>query len=179
MIFQLIVWKNEDYLNISPHNYIVERIVIKFVERPDFKDQEKMLKWFCEVFGLSSDNDSFDSIEEQILKNFTEAAYEDKGLASSELKLNTDLARSTVIYHLNRFIEAGLLVKHGRKYYLRASEMYKAIEEIEYDINREMRRMLDTAREFDRLMETMMKGSKPILEGGTYSKKPGKKARKR
>jgi predicted transcriptional regulator len=131
----------------------MERIVIKFIERPDFNDPEKMFKWFCDVFGLSSGNDAFDSIEEQILKAFAEAAHDNKGLASSELKLNTDLARSTVIYHLNRFIEVGLLVKKGRKYYLRASEMQKAIEEIEYDVNREMQRMLDTAKELDRIME--------------------------
>ncbi len=134
----------------------MERIIIKFMEKPDFNDPEKILKWFCTVFGLSSSEDAFDSIEEQILENFTKAAYENRGLSSSELKLNTDLARSTVIYHLNRFIDAGLLIKRGRKYYLRASEMYKAIEEIEYDINREMQRMLDTAKEFDRLMGVYM-----------------------
>ncbi len=150
----------------------MERIVIKFVERPDFDDQEKMLKWFCEVFGLSS-SDSDYSIEEQILKKFTYAAYRNRGLASSELKLKTDLARSTVIYHLNRFIEAGLLVKRGRKYYLRASEMYKAIEEIEYDINREMQRMLDTAKEFDKLMYIAIKrtrGGVAIGKGTTRKK---------
>jgi predicted transcriptional regulator len=154
----------------------MERIVIKFVERPDFKDQEKMLKWFCDVFGLSSGDDAFDSLEEQILKNFTEAAYKDKGLSSSELDLNTDLARSTVIYHLNRFIEVGLLVKHGRKYYLRASEMQKAMEEMKYDMEREMSRMIDTAREFDRLMETSMKKSSKTKEskkGETHSKRKG------
>jgi hypothetical protein len=43
-------------------------------------------------------------------------------------------------------------VKHGRRYSLRASELSKAIEEIEYDINREMSRMLNTAKEYDRLM---------------------------
>lgn len=147
----------------------MERIVIKFVERPDFNDSEKMLKWFCDVFGLSSSGD--DSIEEQILRSFTVAAYRNKGLASSELKLDTDLARSTVIYHLNRFIDAGLLVKRGRKYYLRASEMQKAIEEIEYDINREMQRMLDTAKEFDRLMQLTMKRSAMLGKGGSYSKR--------
>jgi predicted transcriptional regulator len=155
----------------------VERIVIKFVERPDFNDPEKMLKWFCDVFGLSSGDDAMDSLEEQILRNFTEAAYENKGLASSELELNTELARSTVIYHLNRFIEVGLLVKRGRKYYLRASEMHKAIEEIEYDINREMARMLDTAKEFDRLMETVMGSSEQIhklKKGGASGKRAGR-----
>jgi predicted DNA-binding transcriptional regulator len=156
LIYQLILLKNEHYLNISVHKQYVERIVIRFVERPDVNNPEKMLKWFCDVFGLSSEG-SLDSIEVQILGNFATAAYKNQGIASSELKLDTKLARSTVIYHLNRFIDAGLLVKKGRKYYLRASEMQKAIEEIEYDINREMQRMLDTAKEFDRMMEGAMR----------------------
>ncbi len=149
---------------------MVERIVIRFVERPDSESQEKILKWFCEVFGLSTEG-SPDSLEEQILGNFAKAAYKNEGLSSSELRLNTDLARSTVIYHLNRFIDAGLLVKKGRKYYLRASEMQKAIEEIQYDMEREMQRMLDTAREFDRLMETSMRKHKKPGKGVTHGKR--------
>lgn len=148
----------------------MERIVIKFVERPDFNKPEEMLKWFCDVFGLSS-ADNLDSIEGQILKNFAEAAYNNEGLASSELKLDTNLARSTVIYHLNRFIDAGLLVKRGRKYYLRASEMSKAIEEIEYDINREMQRMRDTAKQFDRFMDVMMRSNALPAKGDTNRKR--------
>lgn len=128
----------------------MERIVIRFVERPDSKDPKQVVRWFCSVFGLSNENESADSIEEQILEKFIAAAYHNQGLASSELKLKTKLARSTIIYHLNRFIDAGLLVKKGRRYYLRGSEMSKAIEEIEYDINREIKRMLDTAKELDR-----------------------------
>jgi len=150
----------------------MERIVIKFVERPDFDNPEKMLKWFCEVFGLSS-GDSGDDIEEQILRNFVYAAHGNNGLASSELKLKTDLARSTVIYHLNRFIDSGLLVKRGRKYYLRASEMHKAIEEIEYDINREMQRMLDTAKEFDRLMDVALDRKYVVRRGVAIGKGKG------
>lgn len=136
----------------------MERIVIKVLEKPDFNDPEKLIKWFCEVLGLSSEEDST-SIGEQILSSFTKAAYLDEGISSSELKFSTGIARSTVIYHLNRFIDSGLLVKKGRKYYLRASEMSKAIEEIEYDIDRELSRMLDTAKEFDKLMLTSMKKS--------------------
>jgi predicted DNA-binding transcriptional regulator len=128
----------------------MERIEIRFVEMPDPRDPESIIRWFCRVFGLATEEG--DSIEEQIFRNFVEAAYTNRGLSSSELKLDTELSRSTVIYHLNRFIESGLLVKHGRRYSLRASELSKAIEEIEYDINREMSRMLNTAREYDRLM---------------------------
>ena len=81
-------------------------------------------------------------------------------MVKPQLKLDTDLARSTVIYHLNRFIDSGLLVKKGRNYYLRASVMSKAIEEIEYDIDRELSRMLDTAKQFDKLMSLQMKKRK-------------------
>ena len=51
--------------------------MIRFVERPDFNDPEKMLKWFCDVFGLSSGGN--DTIEEQILRNFTVAAPTEQG----------------------------------------------------------------------------------------------------
>ena len=128
------------------------RIVIRFVERPDSDDPEEIIRWFCSVFGFSSDGEN--GVEETIFRHLAEAAYHHEGLTSSELTEDMDMARSTVIYHLNRFIDSGLLVKRGRIYYLRASELSKTIEEIEYDIEREMKRMLDTAREFDRLMET-------------------------
>lgn len=129
----------------------MNRIVIHFYERPDSDEPDELIRWFCRVFGLSNDNEP-NPIGEQILIRFAEAAQSRVGLSSSELDLDTDLAKSSVIYHLNRFIEAGLLVKRGRKYYLRASEMQKAIEEIEYDVERELSRMLDTAKELDRIM---------------------------
>lgn len=150
----------------------MERIVIKALERPDFNDPEKLIRWFCTVFGLTGDEETA-GISEQILSNFATAAYMDKGLSSSELKLHTELARSTVIYHLNRFIDSGLVVKRGRKYYLRASEMSKAIEEIEYDIDREFSRMLDTAREFDKIMFMNMKKLSAARRGAARKPKTG------
>jgi hypothetical protein len=134
----------------------MEKIAIRVLEKPDDKDIDKMLKWFCAVLGLSSGDDK-DSIEEQILRKFALSAQQNTGLSSSELKFDKYIARSTVIYHLNRFKDVGVIVKKGRKYYLRANEMSKVIEEIEYDIDREMQRMLDTAKEFDRMVSSMSK----------------------
>ncbi len=128
----------------------MEKIEIRAIEKPDDKDPEKIIRWFVAVLGLSGDEKN--SMEEQILRDFALAAREgEEGLSSSELRFKKDVARSTVIYHLNRFIEAGIIVKHGRKYHLRATEMSKVIEELEYDIDREMQRMLDMAKEFDRI----------------------------
>lgn len=133
----------------------MDKIEIRVIEKPDESDPEKMLRWFVVALGLSGDEKN--SIEEQILKDFAVAAREgEEGLSSSELSFDKDVARSTVIYHLNRFIEAGIIVKKGRKYHLRATEMSKVIEELEYDIDREMQRMLDMAKKFDRIFYNQM-----------------------
>ncbi len=128
------------------------KIVIRDVERPDSKNPNAMIRWFLAVFDLG-DNNEANSIEAQILGEFVRAGYRGEGISSSELLLKPPVARSTVIYHLNRLMELGILVKRGRKYYLRATEMSKVMEEIEYDLEREMQRMIDMAREFDRLMQ--------------------------
>ena len=137
------------------------KIVIQSTEMPNSGRPEVMIRWFCVEFGLGGKEEN--DISAQILKEFAMAAQQNKGLTSSELSTalnkviveSKPIARSTVIYHLNRFIEAGLVIKRGRYYHLRATEMAKAVEEIQYDIEREMSKMLNTAREFDKLMSGM------------------------
>ncbi|MCL4373868.1 MAG: hypothetical protein M1360_03240 [Candidatus Marsarchaeota archaeon] len=119
------------------------KIVIRSVERPRSDTPESIIRWFCNVLDLDSD------IEEDLLKKFIKAANQNKSISSSELKFE-NVARSTVIYHLNRFIDAGLVVRKGRKYMFRGPNMSSLIEEMEYDIDREMQRMLDFAKELDR-----------------------------
>ena len=133
----------------------MEQIMIRFIEKPDQNDAEGIIRWYCDVFGLSS-QEAENPVEEQILKSFVEAARDGKGLSSSELDLETKLARSTVIYHLNRFRDAGLVVKRGRKYYLRAGGMEKVIQEIGYDLERELRGLIDSAKRLDLMMHSNM-----------------------
>jgi predicted transcriptional regulator len=127
------------------------KIVIRTVEMPRQDEPDKMIKWFCAALGFPAEGIGI-SIEEQMLKKFIMASQENKGLPSSEFHFKPKIARSTVIYHLNRFIEAGLVIKKGRKYYLRGAEMQRTMEEIQYDMEREMRRMIDMAREFDTMV---------------------------
>lgn len=141
--------------------YNMEKIIIKVTEKPN-RDPEKIINWFCIVFGLS-DEEEKNNIETQILKKFImNAENKNNGITSSDLKFNKHIPKSTVIYHLNRFISSGLIIKKGRKYYLRATNLLKAIEEIEYDINKEFKKMLDIALDFDKLMINYQKKIRKI-----------------
>jgi predicted transcriptional regulator len=128
------------------------KIVIRDVERPDSKKPDAMIRWFLAVFDLGDGNEA-NGIEAQILTEFVKAGFKGEGISSADLKLKPPAPRSTVIYHLNRLMELGILVKRGRKYFLRATDMSKVMEEIEYDMEREMQRMIDMAREFDKIMQ--------------------------
>lgn len=144
----------------------MKKIVIKSVDKPaESSSPDKLISWFCEVLGLSGPGGE-ESIESDILKRFLANASSNKGISSSEIKLGKDVPRSTIIYHLNRLVESGLVVRRGRKYYMRAQELSASIEEIEYDINREFQRMIDIAKEFDRMFEMRYASRGKALKGG-------------
>ena len=147
----------------------MQQIMIRFIEKPDQNDAEGIIRWFCDVFGLSSPEDE-NPVEEQILKSFVEAARDGKGLSSSELDLETKLARSTVIYHLNRFRDAGLIVKRGRKYYLRAGKMENVIQEVGYDLERELRGLIDASKRLDMMLHGNMISVKSMGQGRSQRK---------
>ncbi|MGC8648413.1 MAG: winged helix-turn-helix domain-containing protein [Candidatus Micrarchaeia archaeon] len=130
-----------------------KEIVIRSVDKPvrEKDNVDVLIKWFCEAFGLSKEDEK-DSIEEKILKKFIYAALKDKGISSGELKFGKPIPRSTIIYHLNRFIDAGLIIKRGRRYYLRSVDMAGVIKELEYDMDREIKRMLDMAEDLNRII---------------------------
>ncbi len=52
----------------------MEKIVIRVIERPSSENPEKIIEWFCMVFGLS-DKDNSNDIGVQILKKFN-ASFE-------------------------------------------------------------------------------------------------------
>ncbi len=130
-----------------------KEIVIRYVEKParEKDNADVLIRWFCEALGLSKEDEK-NSIEEKMLKKFIYAALKDRGISSGELDFGKPVPRSTVIYHLNRFVDAGLIVKRGRRYYLRSIDMAGVIKELEYDMDREIRRMLDMAEELNRII---------------------------
>ncbi len=133
------------------------KIVIKSLDRPK-EDVDAMIVWFCETFGLANDADN--AIEGVVLKKFLLAARQARGISSKELAKGAPVAHSTIIYHLNRLIDSGLIVKKGRKYYLRAPELSELVEEMEYDVEREFRRISDIATELDSSLSKLQKKKK-------------------
>ena len=83
----------------------MKKIVIKNIAMPTSSDPDSIIRWMCEAFGFSGDATG-DNIDLDILRIFTSEYGRRgvKGISSSEIKVDQNVARSTIIYHLNRFI---------------------------------------------------------------------------
>ncbi|MFW5865645.1 MAG: winged helix-turn-helix transcriptional regulator [Nanoarchaeota archaeon] len=71
-------------------------------------------------------------------------------LSSDELALQTGLSRGTVIHHLNRLMDAGIVTNYRNKYYIN----YDSLEDLVKDLKRIVNSMLDdiesVAKEIDK-----------------------------
>ena len=134
-----------------------EKIVIKTLSKPTNEDIDTLTDWFCKVFDLASEKDT---LEPAMLSEIIKNSVTGEGTTSKVLNRKLSAPRSTVIYHLNRFIYTGLVVRKGRRYYLRSEDMEGTIEEMQADIEREFNRMLEFAQKMDSLLESGLYGKR-------------------
>ncbi len=134
-----------------------EKIVLRSISRPSSTDMKELTDWFIKVFDLGGKEGG---LETAMFKEIIVNNIEGKGVTSKVLNKKLEVPRSTVIYHLNRFIYSGLVVRKGRKYYLRSEDMHGTIEELHADIEREFSRMMQFADMMDKLFEESNYGSR-------------------
>ncbi|MGI0141266.1 MAG: hypothetical protein ACREBF_01275 [Candidatus Micrarchaeales archaeon] len=126
-----------------------EKIVVRQVQRPQKENVDTFVSWFLKSLDLSENENA---LEPGMLKEIVSASFVGIGVTSKELNSKLDTPRTTVIYHLNRFISSGLVVRKGRKYFLRATDMESTIEEMQADMTREFGRMMQIAEKFDQMI---------------------------
>lgn len=135
----------------------MERLVIRPRGKPRREGLEDITEWFLDVFDLSARRGELEPV---LFKEIAENSISGKGVTSKALNRKLSVPRSTVIYHLNRFIYSGLVVRRGRRYYLRAEDMESTIEDLRADMSREFERLMLFAERLDRIMESDTHGRK-------------------
>ena len=70
-------------------------------------------------------------------------------LSSDVLAARLALSRGTIVHHINKLIEAGLVVHEGNKYILRVDNLKSLVDEVERDIKRACEDLKEVAKEID------------------------------
>ncbi|MCX8190403.1 MAG: winged helix-turn-helix transcriptional regulator [Candidatus Diapherotrites archaeon] len=120
-------------------------IRLRKVERLSNPNFDNAIEYLCKSLCLEAyETDTAKQILLELLKSR-------EGLSSTELSMRINKSRGAIINQLNRLINAGLIVRERRRYQLRASTLSNTIAEMQEDVERIMKNMLEIARMLDEL----------------------------
>jgi len=124
------------------------KITVTHLRKPVKKDVNSELQWFGDslgLFGLRDKDKSCFRIFIELLK----AAKNNYAISSDEIAYKTGLTRGTVIHHINKLIDSGIIVQAGKGYVLRVHNLEAVVDEIKKDLDRSMGDLKIIAKEID------------------------------
>lgn len=125
------------------------KVTIVASRKPHERTINEELQWFGQSLGLFNLRDRDKSCF-RVFIELLKSAKRKEPLSSDELARKLDLTRGTVIHHINKLIEAGIVVPGKKKYLLRVDNLKLLVEEIEKDIERACSDLKEVADDIDR-----------------------------
>ncbi|MAG08512.1 hypothetical protein CMO89_03495 [Candidatus Woesearchaeota archaeon] len=125
-----------------------QRITIISVRRPKYKNINQELQFFGTSLGLFNLRDKDKSCFRVFIELLKSAKLK-RPVSSDELAYKLNLSRGTVIHHINKLMESGIVINEGRKYMLRVENLKELIEEIENDLKSTCENLKKVANEID------------------------------
>ena len=93
-----------------------------------------------------------ESIKIQLARKPAKAAKMNRAMSSDDIADALKLSRGTVVHHLNKLIESGLVLYDGRQYWLRDNNLELLIDELRRDTERGLDDLQKAAKEIDQLL---------------------------
>lgn len=130
----------------------VREITIRNRKKPLFNNINDELQWFSDALGMFNERDKEKSCF-RIFITLLKSNKDDKKLTSDEIADQANLSRGTVIHHINRLMDSGLVVHEDNEYMLRVNRLSNLIDEIENDFDEFFEKMKKVAKELDEKLE--------------------------
>ncbi|MBI3027281.1 winged helix-turn-helix transcriptional regulator [Candidatus Woesearchaeota archaeon] len=128
--------------------YIRQRITIVNIRKPAEHNVNQELQWFGTSLGLFNIRDR-DKSTFRVFIELLKSAKANTPITSDELASKLSLSRGTIIHHINKLMESGIVIHEGNRYILRVDNLKSLIDEMEKDLKRACDDLKDVAREID------------------------------
>ncbi len=129
-----------------------QKITIIRHRLPVKKNLNEELQWFGNSLGLFNLRDKDKSCF-RIFIELIKSAKKNNPLTSDEIADKLGLSRGTVIHHINKLIEAGIVITDRNKYMLRVDNLETLVEEIKKDVVRTVDDLRQVAEDIDKWLE--------------------------
>jgi len=126
----------------------VHKITITNIRKPVQKNVNQELQWLGSSLGLFNLRDKDKSCF-RVFIELVKTAKRGIPLSSDELAYRLGLSRGTVVHHINKLIESGIVVQADKGYILRVDSLRELIDEVEKDLRRTCDDLRSMAEEID------------------------------
>lgn len=127
----------------------IDKITIINTKQPKNMDVNTELQWLGSALGLFGERDK-DSSCFRIFVSVINAYRENKSVSSNEIADGCELARGTVIHHLNKLQDTGLIIHKNNRYCLSGCSMEDSVKQIQNDVLNMLNLLEDVARDIDK-----------------------------
>ena len=128
--------------------FIRQRITIVNIRKPAEHNVNQELQWFGSSLGLFNLRDK-DKSTFRLFIELLKSSKANAPLTSDDLASRLALSRGTIIHHINKLMESGLVIHEGNTYILRVDNLKSLIDEVEKDIKRACEDLKEVAKEID------------------------------
>ncbi|MBI4983608.1 helix-turn-helix domain-containing protein [Candidatus Woesearchaeota archaeon] len=125
-----------------------QRITILKIRKDNKPNINEELQWLGSSLGLFNLRDR-DSSCFRLFITLVKSSKHNEPVSSDEIARRLNLTRGTVVHHLHKLMDAGIVVKEKEGYILREGNIERLIEQIHRDMEDVFREMEKVAKEID------------------------------
>ncbi len=129
--------------------FVQQKITIVRIRKPREHNVNDDLQFLGNSLGLFNMRDKDKSCF-RVFIELLKAAKRKHPISSDELAFRLGLTRGTVVHHINKLRNAGIVVHEGKSYFLRVDRLEALIQEIRKDLMRTCDDLEGIAKEIDK-----------------------------
>ncbi|MCF7901522.1 winged helix-turn-helix domain-containing protein [Candidatus Woesearchaeota archaeon] len=111
------------------------KITIIRSTKPQDYDINELLQWFGGSLGLFNMRDKDRSCFRIFIILLRDLKTDSPGLSSDDIAEKTGLSRGTVVHHLNKLMESGIVIVSRNRYVLKVESLADLVDVVREDVN--------------------------------------------
>jgi predicted transcriptional regulator len=132
------------------------KLTLRRTEMKENMDFNEKIAWICSSFGFFEEIDK-NKVAARIFREIFLAGTMNQVLTSTSIAQRMGMSRGSTINHLNNLLNAGLIEKGGKYYFVRAKTMKMIVEEVEDDTKHIFSRIKKVAEEIDKKTDDVIR----------------------
>jgi len=130
---------------------LTRKIILLQMRRTPQENINRELQWLGSSLGLFNLRDK-DSSCFRVFITLVKKSKRDEALSSDAIAEQLQLSRGTVVHHLTKLMDSGIVVREQEGYLLRENTLQQVVRDMHQEIERMFSEMEEVAKEIDERM---------------------------